>query len=253
MGHAYSEKIEASRTRSAQRHGFKSRKGVTMSRERYNARQVTIPFDDVTIFGDLSIPAEAYAVVLFAHGSGSSRFSPRNRFVADRLNDAHLATILIDLLTPEEENVDNITRQYRFDIPLLAERVLGAMDWLTQDDDTRHLAIGLFGASTGAAAALQAAARNPAAVAVVSRGGRPDLAGDFLYEVEASTLLIVGENDPVVIELNRDSLEKLACTKELVIVPGATHLFEEPGKLEEVADLTAEWFVKHLLAHEARI
>jgi len=225
-----------------------------MSVEKHNARQVTIPIDDVTIFGDLSIPSEARAVVLFAHGSGSSRFSPRNRFVADRLNDAQLATLLIDLLTPQEENVDNITRRYRFDIPLLAERVLGAMDWLTQDDDTRELAIGLFGASTGAAAALQAAAKNPAAVAaVVSRGGRPDLAGDLLYEVEAPTLLIVGENDPVVRELNRDSLEKLACTKELLVVPGATHLFEEPGKLEEVADLTADWFVKHLLAHEARI
>jgi len=225
-----------------------------MSVEKHNARQVTIPIDDVTIFGDLSIPSEARAVVLFAHGSGSSRFSPRNRFVADRLNDAQLATLLIDLLTPQEENVDNITRRYRFDIPLLAERVLGAMDWLTQDDDTRELAIGLFGASTGAAAALQAAAKNPAAVAaVVSRGGRPDLAGDLLYEVEAPTLLIVGENDPVVRELNRDSLERLACTKELLVVPGATHLFEEPGKLDEGADLTADWFVKHLLAHEARI
>ncbi len=217
-------------------------------------RQVTIPIDDVTIFADLCIPEDAHAMVLFAHGSGSSRFSPRNRFVADRLNDAQLATLLIDLLTADEENVDNITRQYRFDIPLLTQRVLGGIEWLANDEDTRDLAIGLFGASTGAAAALQAAARNPAAVAaVVSRGGRPDLAGELLYEVEAPTLLIVGENDPVVIELNRDSLEKLACTKELVIVPGATHLFEEPGKLEEVAELTAGWFVKHLLAHEARI
>ena len=225
-----------------------------MSAEKYNARQVTIAIDDLRISGDLSIPTDSHAIVLFAHGSGSSRFSPRNRFVADRLNNSHLATILIDLLTPEEENVDNITRQYRFDIPLLTERVLGAVDWLANDDDTRHLAIGLFGASTGAAAALQAAARNPASVAaVVSRGGRPDLAGNLLYEVEAPTLLIVGENDPVVIELNRDSLQKLACTRELVIVPGATHLFEEPGKLEEVAHLTAEWFARHLLAHKARI
>jgi putative phosphoribosyl transferase len=182
-------------------------------------------------------------VVAFAHGSGSGRFSPRNQFVARVLQGAGLATLLLDLL--EEEEADD--REKVFDIGLLAERLQGAAAWLGQEPASRALRLGYFGASTGAGAALVAAARAPAAVgAVVSRGGRPDLAGDYLPLVQAPTLLIVGGNDEVVIELNEEALQLLRCPKEQVIVPGATHLFEEPGTLEEVARLAKGWFIRHL-------
>ena len=198
-------------------------------------RVVAVP---VTLEGNLSLPEKARGVVLFAHGSGSSRHSPRNRHVARMLNEANLATLLIDLLTPEEEMIDLRTAHLRFDIGLLAERLVAATDWLTRYPDTRHLRIGYFGASTGAAAALVSAAERPQIVgAVVSRGGRPDLAGPALAGVQAPTLLIVRGNDYAVIELNQAALAQLRCEKRLVIVPGATHLFEEPGALDEVARL----------------
>jgi dienelactone hydrolase len=217
-------------------------------------RQVRVPADPVTLDGDLRLPAEARGIVLFAHGSGSGRHSPRNRYVATLLNQAKLATLLVDLLTPEEEAVDLRTAHLRFDIDLLAERLVSVTDWLTQYPDTRHLKIGYFGASTGAAAALVAAAGRPEAVgAVVSRGGRPDLAGPALPRVQAPTLLIVGGNDFQVIELNRAALEQLRCEKRLVIVPGATHLFEEPGALDEVALLARDWFERHLMPAESRV
>jgi dienelactone hydrolase len=201
----------------------------------------------VVLEGNLGIPDGARGIVLFAHGSGSGRHSPRNRYVARRLRQANLATLLIDLLTAEEETIDLQTRQHRFDIKLLAGRLVGATDWLTQNPDTRNLRVGYFGASTGAGAALVAAVECPELVAaVVSRGGRPDLAGQTLPRVAAPTLLIVGENDLPVIGMNREALEQLRTEKELQIVPGATHLFEEPGTLEEVARLAAEWFVRYL-------
>jgi putative phosphoribosyl transferase len=206
-------------------------------------RLVEVPAGPVTLDGNLSLPEESRAIVLFAHGSGSSRHSPRNRYVARVLNEAKLATLLIDLLTLHEEVVDARTAQLRFDIDLIAERLVGATDWLTQFLDTKHLPIGYFGASTGAAAALAAAAVRPDVVgAVVSRGGRPDLAGPALMRVRAPTLLIVGGNDTEVIQLNRAAFARLRCEKQLVIVPGATHLFEEPGALDEVARLAREWF-----------
>jgi putative phosphoribosyl transferase len=209
---------------------------------------VRVPAGQVMLDGNLTLPEESRAVVLFAHGSGSSRHSPRNRYVARVLNEAKLATLLIDLLTLDEEVIDARTAQLRFDIELLAERLVGATDWLTQFPDTKHLQIGYFGASTGAAAALVAAAVRPDAVnAVVSRGGRPDLAGAALTHVRAPTLLIVGENDGQVIELNRAALAQLRSEKQLVIVPGATHLFEEPGALDEVARLARDWFCRHLI------
>jgi dienelactone hydrolase len=201
----------------------------------------------VTLEGNLGIPAGAGGVVLFAHGSGSSRHSPRNRYVADVLRQSGLGTLLIDLLTREEEQVDMRTAQLRFDIGFLAERLAAATDWLKQNAHTASLPIGYFGASTGGGAALVAAAQRPGDVAaVVSRGGRPDLAGAALPLVQAPTLLIVGGHDTPVIGLNRQALAQLQCTKELVIVPGATHLFEEPGALEEVARLASEWFTLHL-------
>lgn len=210
-------------------------------------RTITVPLDSVSLEGNLSVPEGAQGIVLFAHGSGSSRFSPRNRYVAQELRKAGLATLLFDLLTAEEEEIDMRTMHLRFDIELLAERVVGATDWLTQYDETRTLKIGYFGASTGTAAALIAAAQRPAAVgAIVSRGGRPDLAASALPQVKAPTLLIVGGNDIPVIEMNREALEHLRAEKKLVIVPDATHLFEELGKLEEVARLAAEWFVRYL-------
>jgi pimeloyl-ACP methyl ester carboxylesterase len=185
--------------------------------------------------------------VLFAHGSGSSRHSRRNRYVADELRRAGLGTLLFDLLTAEEEAVDEYTRHLRFDIGLLADRLLAATEWLRSRDDTRDLHVGYFGASTGGGAALVAAARRPEAVsAVVSRGGRPDLAGDYLPKVKAPTLLIVGGLDYAVITMNQDAAARMTAPKELVIVPGATHLFEEPGTLEEVARLAADWFARHL-------
>ena len=211
-------------------------------------RLVRVPVGRIALEGNLSLPEQASGVVLFAHGSGSSRHSPRNRHVASILNEANMATLLIDLLTREEEAVDARTAHLRFDIGLLAERLIAATDWLTQYPDTQHLRVGYFGASTGAAAALVAAAERPNVVgAVVSRGGRPDLAGPALAHVRAPTLLIVGGFDFEVIELNRAAFEQLRCEKELVIVPGATHLFEEPGTLDEVARLAGEWFVRYLM------
>jgi pimeloyl-ACP methyl ester carboxylesterase len=188
-------------------------------------------------------------VVLFAHGSGSSRFSARNRYVARVLRDAHIATLLLDLLSPAEEEVDNITRHHRFDIAMLADRLVAAIDWLSEETTPRGLSVGLFGASTGGGAALVAAAERPARVAaVVSRGGRPDLAGDALPRVQAPTLLIVGERDEMVIELNERARAEMRAETRLVIVPRATHLFEEPGALEQVARLASDWFTSHLVA-----
>jgi putative phosphoribosyl transferase len=214
-------------------------------------RLVRIAAGRVLLEGNLSLPESAYGIVLFAHGSGSSRFSQRNRHVAELLNREKLATLLVDLLSPEEEAVDLRTAQLRFNIGLLAERLVGITDWLVGQPDTRPLRIGYFGASTGAAAALVAAAERPQIVrAVVSRGGRPDLAGPALARVEAPTLLIVGGNDTLVIELNRTALAQLRCEKRLVIVPGAMHLFEEPGALDEVARLAREWFERYLAREE---
>ena len=215
-------------------------------------RLVRVAAGPVMLEGNLSLPEGARGIVLFAHGSGSSRHSPRNRYVAQILNEAKLATLLVDLLTPDEEAIDLRTAHLRFDIGLLAERLVGVTDWLTQYPDTRHLRVGYFGASTGAAAALVAAAQRPDAVdAVVSRGGRPDLAGPALALVRAPTLLIVGGNDFEVVELNRRALALLRCEKRLEIVPGATHLFEEPGALEVVARLAREWFERYLMPTEA--
>ena len=197
--------------------------------------------------GNLNVPADARGLVLFAHGTGSGRHSPRNRYVASVLREGGLATLLLDLLTDEEEAVDLRTRQLRFDIELLAERLVAVTDWLRERPDTGTLGIGYFGASTGAGAALVAAARRPDAVgAVGSRGGRPDLASAALPAVSTPTLLIVGGHDLPVIEMNREALAQLRVEKELVIVPGATHLFEEPGTLEEVARLARHWFERHL-------
>jgi putative phosphoribosyl transferase len=208
---------------------------------------VQVPAGSVTLEGNLTLPEESRGIVLFAHGSGSSRHSPRNRYVARVLNEAKLATLLIDLLTLHEEVIDARTAQLRFDIDLLAERLVDTTDWLTQFPDTKHLRIGYFGASTGAAAALAAAAVRPDVVyAIVSRGGRPDMAGAALVHVRAPTLLIVGERDEQVVQLNREALAQLLCVKRLMIVPGATHLFEEPGALDEVARLASDWFQRHL-------
>jgi putative phosphoribosyl transferase len=209
--------------------------------------EVTVQAGDVRLEGQLTLPREAEALVLFAHGSGSSRHSPRNRFVAEALHEARLATLLFDLLTPEEETVDMRTRELRFDLELLADRLTGAIEWALGQPPTRHLQIGIFGASTGAAAALMAAARQPEVVgAVVSRGGRPDLAGAALSVVRAPTLLIVGGNDPVVLELNRQASELMQTERRLEIIPGASHLFEEPGTLENAAALACAWFTQHL-------
>lgn len=209
---------------------------------------VSVTADSVQLQGNLALPVNAQAVVLFAHGSGSSRFSPRNRYVAGVLQQARLATLLIDLLTPEEEAIDLRTRHLRFDIGLLAGRLVGATDWLMQNPATQHLQIGYFGASTGSAAALLAATERPNAVgAIVSRGGRPDLAGSALSRVQAPTLLIVGGHDFPVIGMNRNALAQLRTEKQLEIVPGATHLFEEPGTLEAVARLASEWFGRYLI------
>jgi len=196
---------------------------------------------------DLVIPAGATGVVLFAHGSGSSRYSARNRYVAGVLQQGGLATLLLDLLTEAEEQVDLRTRHLRFDIELLAARLIEATDWVHREPATRGLSMGYFGASTGAAAALVAAAKRPSMIdAVVSRGGRPDLAGSALPRVLAPTLLIVGGDDHQVIKLNQEAFAKLRCEKHLAIVPGATHLFEEPGTLEQVSKLALDWFGQHL-------
>jgi putative phosphoribosyl transferase len=203
----------------------------------------------ITLEGNLSLPENPRGVVLFAHGSGSSRHSPRNQFVAQLLHEAAFATLLIDLLTMQEEEQDRYTGRFRFDIELLSRRVVGATDWLNANPTTANLKIGYFGASTGAAAALVAAAARPMAVgAVVSRGGRPDLASSYLPAVQAPTLLLVGSNDIQVIELNRWAFSLLRCEKQLEIIPGASHLFEEPGTLEKVAQLSSQWFTRYLAA-----
>ena len=213
-------------------------------------RAITIHAGEVELEGTLGVPASSTGIVLFAHGSGSSRHSPRNRHVARVLREAGLGTLLLDLLSPSEERVDDVTRHHRFDIPMLADRLVNAIDWLAAQPDTRDLPVGLFGASTGGGAALAAAARRPARVrAVVSRGGRPDLAADLLPLVEAPTLLIVGGRDEVVIALNEQARDRMrAAEVRLEIVPGATHLFEEPGAMEKVAALAREWLVLHCTA-----
>jgi dienelactone hydrolase len=214
---------------------------------RVDERAIEVAVGQARLRGDLRIPAGARAMVVFAHGSGSSRLSPRNRFVADVLFNAGLGTLLIDLLTREEESVDLQTAELRFDIPLLAQRLGGVTDWLKNQPLTSALRIGYFGASTGAAAALIAAADRPGRVgAIVSRGGRPDLAMPVLGRVSQPTLLIVGGADELVLDLNRRALTELAGTKELAVVPGATHLFEEPGALEQVAMLASGWFRRYL-------
>jgi putative phosphoribosyl transferase len=210
-------------------------------------RQVEIHAGTAALEGNLSLPPVTRGVVLFAHGSGSSRFSPRNRYVARMLYENGLGTLLIDLLTRQEETVDVQTRRLRFDIGFLATRLTAALDWLTTQSDTRGYNVGLFGASTGAGAALVAAAERPTQVrAVVSRGGRPDLAGSALASVRAPTLLIVGAHDLPVVALNRQAYSHLQAEKRLQIIPGATHLFEEAGALEEVARLAQEWFTRCL-------
>ena len=208
---------------------------------------VKIPIGNVVVEGNLTVPQNAKGVVLFAHGSGSSRFSPRNQYVAKVFNKAGIGTLLFDLLIKEEEEIDNVTAEFRFNIDLLAERLIGATEWLKKNPKTKNLAFGYFGASTGAAAALIAAAKLPSDIAaVVSRGGRPDLASDYLGKVAAPTLLLVGGLDTVVIELNRKAMSQMVSEKKLEIIPGATHLFEEPGKLETVAKLSTDWFLRHL-------
>jgi pimeloyl-ACP methyl ester carboxylesterase len=208
---------------------------------------VVIDAGGVALEGDLAVPPGARGLVMFAHGSGSSRHSSRNRYVAEELRRGNVGTLLLDLLTPAEEEIDLRTRHLRFDIGLLADRLIGAMRWLDMHDDTRGLAAGLFGASTGGGAALVAAARRPDRVdAVVSRGGRPDLAAEELPHVRAPTLLIVGSRDTLVIELNEQAMRRMKAPVRLEIIPGATHLFEEPGTLEQVARLAREWFVRYL-------
>ncbi len=205
-------------------------------------RAVTVQAGPVTLDGDLSLPLHARAVVLFAHGSGSSRFSSRNKRVASQLHERAFGTLLIDLLTPNEEELDIHSGEFRFDIGRLAERLIGASDWLEREPATAKMPLAIFGASTGGGAALVAAAQLPERVAaVVSRGGRPDLAGDALSRVRAPTLLIVGGNDEAVIELNREALAQLRAPARLEVIPGATHLFEEPGALDEVARHAAAW------------
>ncbi|MDO9048856.1 MAG: dienelactone hydrolase family protein [Methylobacter sp.] len=207
---------------------------------------VSIAFKDFSLPGLLAVPEHAKGLVVFAHGSGSSRFSRRNRFVAEILNEAGIATLLFDLLTAEEEDIDQRTRELRFDIGLLTDRLIGVIDWVSRNEATSAFPIGLFGASTGAAAALAAAAsRADKVAAVVSRGGRPDLALGHLAKVKAPTLLIVGGEDEIVIELNRQAAKQLLVEYSLKIVPVATHLFEEKGKLEQVADLACDWFLHY--------
>lgn len=211
------------------------------------SQAVNIPIGSITLEGFLHIPTEAKGIVLFAHGSGSSRHSPRNQFVAKFLQDNQVGTLLFDLLTAKEEQTDQITRELRFNIPFLAERLLGATEWMEANPDTHPYSIGYFGASTGAAAALIAAAElGPKVGALVSRGGRPDLAGHVLHKVQSPTLFIVGGNDFGVIELNQSAFDLLKCKKKLEIVPGATHLFEEPGTLEEVSRMASIWFTDNL-------
>jgi len=209
-------------------------------------REVQIETGEGPTFGNLAVPDGAKGIVLFAHGSGSGRHSPRNNFVADVLQEAGLATLLMDLLTEQEDRVDVFTRQYRFDIDLLGRRLEIATEWLHDDEEVGELPVGYFGSSTGAAAAIVGAAGRDDVKAIISRGGRPDLAGDALGKCTAPILLIVGGNDTQVIELNRRAMAQMNAPHELQIVPGAGHLFEEPGKLDEVARLAADWFTRHL-------
>ena len=206
---------------------------------------VSIHAGAVKLHGLLRLPPNAISVILFAHGSGSGRLSPRNTFVAERFQQARIATLLLDLLTGKEEEIDAVTAELRFNIPLLTARLGAATEWTLQQQPLRGLAVAYFGASTGAAAALAAAAQMPEVTAVVSRGGRPDLAGPALSQVRAPTLLIVGGNDRQVLALNQDALRQLRCEKELAVVPGATHLFVEPGALEQVTTLATAWFTRH--------
>ena len=218
-----------------------------MRRATVGEKEVTIPVGKEVVYGNLTVPQGAKGIVLFAHGSGSSRFSTRNTQVAREINAAGIATLLIDLLTQEEEAVDEFTGEFRFNIDLLAQRLVHATEWVKKNPNTKSLVVGYFGASTGAAAALIAAAKLPEQVkAIVSRGGRPDLAGQHLPNVKAPTLLIVGGDDAQVIELNKQASQQMKTQKKIVVVPGATHLFEEPGKLEEVARLAISWFSKHI-------
>jgi putative phosphoribosyl transferase len=229
--------------RTRDRRSLDERKQECEQNERKEMNEVQIQAEHALLSGNVTIPENAVALVLFAHGSGSSRLSPRNQFVARTLNLAGLATLLFDLLTPEEEALDIRTREHRFNIGLLAERLVHATKWARQQEETRDLQIGYFGSSTGGAAALVAAAELPQDVgAVVSRGGRPDLAGNALPKVQAPTLLIVGGNDDVVIELNEMARDQIRCDVKLEIIAGATHLFEEPGALEQVAKLASDWF-----------
>jgi dienelactone hydrolase len=215
-------------------------KNILMNKEE---KEVKIPINSIKLDGILGIPKNAKGIVIFAHGSGSSRFSPRNNFVARELRKVGLATLLFDLLTEEED----LIYENRFNIKLLAERLITVTKWVKANDEIKNLKIGYFGASTGAAAALQASTKIEDIKAIVSRGGRPDLVLDYLPKVKAATLLIVGELDEYVIELNKIAYEKLKAEKELIIIPGASHLFEEPGKLEEVSRLAKDWFLKFLI------
>jgi putative phosphoribosyl transferase len=212
-----------------------------------NAQDVTVTYKGAKLKGELVFPPDASGLVIFAHGSGSSRHSPRNQAVAGMLREANLGTLLFDLLTEKEEESEAQTRHIRFNIPFLAERLVAVTRWALDRATTRDISVGYFGSSTGAAAALQAAAELREIIsAVVSRGGRPDLAGDYLPEVTAATLLIVGKNDVPVISVNEDAYSRLQCEKALRIVPGASHLFEEEGRLEIVAAMASEWFSHHL-------
>jgi dienelactone hydrolase len=220
---------------------------MAIARPLWQALTLRIPVDGVTLMADLAIPADAHGIVIFAHGSGSSRHSPRNQFVARVLQQSDFGTLLMDLLTEKEEAVDNQTREMRFDISLLGRRLTDTVDWLATQPAYKHLPIGIFGASTGAAAALVTAADRPIVVkSVVSRGGRPDLAGESLPRVKAPTLMIVGAYDDAVMELNQQAMKRMQAPVEMKIVPRATHLFEEPGALAHVADLASQWFWDYL-------
>ena len=216
---------------------------------RVDVQDITIPIGDIELEGSLAIPAAVTGLVMFAHGSGSSRHSPRNRHVASLLHEAHLATLLFDLLTPDEERIDAVDATLRFDVGMLAERLVEATDSIVASGSSRGLPIGYFGGSTGAAAALIAAARRPAQIAaVVSRGGRPDLARDSLAAVRAPTLFIVGGADTWVLQVNREAAAKMTALHRIAVVQGATHLFEEPGALDQVARLAGSWFAEHFAA-----